>query len=77
MSFKRIPVESILVTMCCDKEIVDDKGFTTGTCGGDMKFTGGVLDCYPQEYAHRCDQCGSIKNEERRYPDMEFQPRTI
>lgn len=37
-------------------------------CGGEFQFTGIVLLTYPEQYKHKCCNCGKMETTTIRYP---------
>lgn len=65
MQEKRVPVNTYLVRLMCDK------------CdGGEMKPTGECLTSNPPQYPHRCDKCGHMERVRgKTYPRLEHEER--
>ena len=44
------------------------------SCGGKMKYTGGMLASNPPWYIHKCEDCGENKNFREVYPKIAYEP---
>jgi len=60
MKFKKIELKTYLVEAICPE------------CGGGMKSTGVVLNTYPAQYPHKCENCEYKANSHFCYPLHEY-----